>query len=280
MGRSFFFKKRTSFYHRNGAWTAVFTLFDPAYGQSWLVWYCDLQEEIHSWPLNEVGLNCVGPIIHGLFSINIIPVFSFHRSLNVGKHLCSIKDLNVCVCSVTQSCQTHCDLRDCSLPGSSVHRVFQARILEWVAISYSRGTFLNQGSILSLLHLLHLQAGSLPLSHSRSPKITVCVCVCVCLYVSRTVMSDSMWPPWTVACQALLSMEFSRQEYWSELPFPFPGDLLQADSSPSEPPGKPIKINICRIKRTRAWVLILSKMFQLPVFGWVIYQFLFIFLSR
>ena len=49
-----------------------------------------------------------------------------------------------------------------------------------------------------------------------------------------------------------LSMEFSRQEYWSGLPFPSPGDLpdpgieprsptLQADSLPSEPPGKPIK---------------------------------------
>ena len=140
MGRSFFFKKRTCFHHRNGTWTAVFTLFDPAYGQSWLVWYCDLQEEIHSWPLNKVGLNCVGPIILGLFSINIIPVFSFHRSLNVGEHLCSIKDHNVCVWSVTGLCLTLRDSRDCSLPGSSVHGVFQARIMEWVAISFSRGS--------------------------------------------------------------------------------------------------------------------------------------------
>ena len=56
--------------------------------------------------------------------------------------------------------------------------------------------------------------------------------------------------PWTVARQAPLSMEFSRQKYWSELPFPSPGDLLdpgiepgspalQADSLPSEPPGNP-----------------------------------------
>ena len=56
--------------------------------------------------------------------------------------------------------------------------------------------------------------------------------------------------PWTVAHQASLSMELSRQEYWSGLPFPSPGDLpnpgiepgspaLQADSSPFEPPGKP-----------------------------------------
>ena len=56
---------------------------------------------------------------------------------------------------------------------------------------------------------------------------------------------------WTVAHQVPLSIEFSRQEYWSELPFPPPGDLpdprsergsleLQADSLPSELPGEPI----------------------------------------
>ena len=56
--------------------------------------------------------------------------------------------------------------------------------------------------------------------------------------------------PWTVAYQAPLSMKFSRQEYWSGLPYPSPGDLpdpgikpmfpaVQADTLPSEPPGKP-----------------------------------------
>jgi len=56
--------------------------------------------------------------------------------------------------------------------------------------------------------------------------------------------------PWTVACQAPPSMGFSRQEYWSVLPFPSPGDLpepgielgsptLQADSLLTEPPRKP-----------------------------------------
>ena len=56
--------------------------------------------------------------------------------------------------------------------------------------------------------------------------------------------------PWIIAYQAPQSMEFSRQEYWSGLPFPSPGDLpnpgikpgspaLQADALPSEPPGKP-----------------------------------------
>ena len=56
--------------------------------------------------------------------------------------------------------------------------------------------------------------------------------------------------PWTIAYQATPSMGFSRQEYWSGLPFPSPGDLLpnpgiepgcptlQADALPSEPPGK------------------------------------------
>ena len=58
--------------------------------------------------------------------------------------------------------------------------------------------------------------------------------------------------PWTVAQQAPPSMGFSRQEYWSGLPFPFLGDLpdlgikprspaLQTDSLLSEPPGKPLK---------------------------------------
>jgi len=41
---------------------------------------------------------------------------------------------------VTQSCPTLCNPIDCSLPGSSVHEIFQARILEWVAIAFSKGS--------------------------------------------------------------------------------------------------------------------------------------------
>ena len=59
--------------------------------------------------------------------------------------------------------------------------------------------------------------------------------------------------PWTILCQAPLSMEFSRPEYWSGLPFPSPGDLsdpgieprspaLQADSLPTELQGKYISL--------------------------------------
>ena len=47
----------------------------------------------------------------------------------------------VCVCSVVQLCPTLCDPIDCSPPGSTVHGIFQARILEWVSISYSKGSF-------------------------------------------------------------------------------------------------------------------------------------------
>ena len=59
--------------------------------------------------------------------------------------------------------------------------------------------------------------------------------------------------PWTVARQTPPSIEFSRQDYWSGLPFPSPGDLpdpgieprysaMQAVALPSEPPGKPFSL--------------------------------------
>ena len=53
---------------------------------------------------------------------------------------------------VAQSCPTVCEPMDCNLRGCSVHGMLQAKILEWVAISYSRGIFLTQGSNLGLLH--------------------------------------------------------------------------------------------------------------------------------
>ena len=85
----------------------------------------------------------------------------------------------------------------------------------------------------------------------------VCVCVCVLSY------SNCVWlfvTLWTVACQAPPSMGFSRQEYWTGLSFPAPGNLpnpgikplspvapaLQADSLPRSHQGSP-KIASCRI---------------------------------
>ena len=48
--------------------------------------------------------------------------------------------LYMCVCLVAQSCLTLCNPTDCGPPGSSVHRILQARILEWVAMPSSRGS--------------------------------------------------------------------------------------------------------------------------------------------
>ena len=52
----------------------------------------------------------------------------------------------------SQSCLTLCDPLDCSLPGSSVHGILQARILGWVAIFLLQGIFLTQGLNPALLH--------------------------------------------------------------------------------------------------------------------------------
>ena len=69
---------------------------------------------------------------------------------------------------VAQSCLILCDPMDCSLPGSSVHGILQARILEWVAISSSRGIFLIQGSNPDLLHC---RQSLYRLSYQGSPKL-------------------------------------------------------------------------------------------------------------
>ena len=84
------------------------------------------------------------------------------------------------------------------------------------------------------------------------------MCVCVCVQVKVKLLSRVQFfgTPGTVAYQAPPSMGFSRQEYWSELPFPSPGDLpdpgiepgspaFQADALTSEPPGKPVCVCVC-----------------------------------
>ena len=72
----------------------------------------------------------------------------------------------------------------------------------------------------------------------------------VCVRAQSLVVTDSFETPWTVAHQAPLSLGFPRQEYWSLLPFPFPGDLPGPGIEPTSPvlvgrfftteqPGKP-----------------------------------------
>jgi len=97
---------------------------------------------------------------------------------------------------------------DCSPPNSSVHGILQARTLEWVDIFLLQEIFPTQGPNPRLLHLLHWQAGSLPLLPPGKPNtppyyiiidyiphtvdgciyVCVCVCVCVCVYDCFTLL--------------------------------------------------------------------------------------------
>ena len=66
--------------------------------------------------------------------------FKFFSQLGSYRVLSRVLCATFTVSEVAQSCPTLCDPMDCSLPGSSVHGILQARILEWVAISFSRGS--------------------------------------------------------------------------------------------------------------------------------------------
>ena len=104
-------------------------------------------------------------------------IFSFShkespRSLQIEERWCKIITshlVNASQCMCMLSCLVVWNSSwsmDCSPPRSSVHGISQARILEWVAISFSKGIFLTQRSN---PRLLHWQLGSLPLSHLGSP---------------------------------------------------------------------------------------------------------------
>ena len=90
-----------------------------------------------------------------------------------------------------QSCLTLRDPTDCSLPGSSIHAIFQVRVLEWVATSIP-------------IYLPSVEGKLLLLLLSRFSRVRLCA------------------TPETTAHQAPPSLGFSRQEHWSGLPFPSP----------------------------------------------------------
>ena len=70
-----------------------------------------------------------------------------------------------------------------------------------------------------------------------------------CVYVCAQLLScvRLFATPWTVACQAPLSKGFSRQEYWSGLPFPTPGDLPDSVIEPESPlsPELESRLSLC-----------------------------------
>ena len=84
------------------------------------------------------------------------------------------------ICVLAKSSPTLCNPMDCSLPGSPVHGILQPRILEWVAISFSRGSSWPGSNS----HLLHWQAGYLSVSYRWSPQTWTwfcfpCVFICI-----------------------------------------------------------------------------------------------------
>ena len=157
--------------------------------------------------------------------------YDFQTTL-ISAHLLMKNPFSLCPLLLLFSCQVisdSCNPTDCSPPGSSVHGISQARILEWVAISFSRdfpdpGTellfpalagrlFTNEPSILHPFFMVQ--------AFTFSDLMTTAIgYLCMCAQSCTT-----LWNPWTITHHAPLSMEFSRQEYWSGLPFPPLGDL-------------------------------------------------------
>jgi len=83
---------------------------------------------------------------------------------------------------VPQSCPTFCDPMDGSLPGSSIHGIFQARALEWVAISFSR----RSSSPRDWTQVSHILGRCFTICATREVRyMCVCVCVCVCVHLSN-----------------------------------------------------------------------------------------------
>ena len=139
-----------------------------------------------------------------------------------------------------QSCQTLWDPMDCSLPSSLVHGIFQARVLTWVTISLSRGSSwprdLTQVSCIAGQCFVVWATRESP-SHSNVLCLVSQSCPTLCDPMDCS-------PPGSCVHGILQA----RILEW--LPCPTPGDLpnpgikprspaLQADSLPSEPPGKP-----------------------------------------
>ena len=119
---------------------------------------------------------------------------------------------------VAQSCLTLCNPIDCSLSGSSIHGIFQARVLEWTAISFSRGSSRPR----TRTPVSHIAGRFFTIWATRESEVAQ-PCPTLC-----DPMESSLH-------QAPPSVGFSRQEYWSGLPFPSPGNLPDPGIEPRSP---------------------------------------------
>ena len=115
------------------------------------------------------GIYCfVNFLFHYIWTWSYMHLSILNGSPKALKPLLRVYEWYACVSAqLLQSYPTLCDPMDCSPLGSSVHGIIQARILEWVVISYFRGSSgprdQSQGSNPRLLCLLHWQVDSLPL---------------------------------------------------------------------------------------------------------------------
>ena len=134
---------------------------------------------------------------------------------------------------VAQLCPTLCYPMEYSPPGSSVHEIFQARILEWIAIFFSRGS--SQPKDQTLISL----GARVPLKYRQiyfwNGDDLYFYYIYKIMLFSHQVMSNSSQHPWTIARQTPPSMGFPRQEYWSGLPFSSLGNLPNPGIKPSSP---------------------------------------------
>ena len=111
-----------------------------------------------SWALYLAGVSCVMHVAaNGLVSMCFL-LYSFGQSFSP----------DVLSAKLLQSFLTLCNPVHCSL-AVSVHGILQARILEWVAMPFSKGNFPTQGLNPCLFHLLHWQPDSLPLAPPGKP---------------------------------------------------------------------------------------------------------------
>ena len=134
---------------------------------------------------------------------------------------------------VAQSCLTLSDPMHCSLPSFSAHGIFQARVLEWVAIAFSG--ILSSAAAAKLLQLCLTLCDPIDGSPPCSP-IPGILQARTLEWVAISFSNAWKWKvkgkslsrvllfvtPWTTAYQAPLSMGFSRQEYWNGVPSPSP----------------------------------------------------------
>ena len=100
-----------------------------------------------------------------------------------------------------QLCLTLCDIMDYRLPGSPVHGILQAGILEWIAMPSHREIFLTQGLNPQLLRLLHWQTAPLPLVPPGKPPRFLLYCLFLinlypCLLIVRFVRCEYLLPLW------------------------------------------------------------------------------------